>query len=630
MMMSPAAIAAAPPLSLYGNLPGFERAAISASGEYIAIIGVLSDQRRLIVVDKNDKPVLVAPLDNAKVRAIQWAGDRKVLLMTSNTVILGSNFSVPKAELSSMVVISIPDGKLYSVFATNSAVTGGVRGFYGTAQRGGRWYGYFGGFSVDKIQDGALRPDLFEVDLDSGRARLIADRGSRDIKRDWIVDGQGKVAARLDFSPYEGKWWLRDSEGRILRNGRAPEGDIELLSLGRSPGTIAYVEGEEDSGGQQWWEIPVSGGTPVEIASGENILSGYVDNASRRLLGHSRDGDVPQNIFYDPERQKIIRRVERAFPQKRVAIVDWSDRFDRLVVRTDGPGDPQSWWIVDVKGKSALPLGVAYPLSEAEVGPIQTVRYQAADGLEMSGILTLPPGRGAKNLPVLVLPHGGPADRDYPVFDWLPQAFASRGYAVFQPNFRGSTGFGAEFRNAGRGEWGRKMQTDISDGLSSLARQGIVDPKRACIMGASYGGYAALAGVTLQRGLYRCAISVAGISDLGRHYQQRMTQSGSDRTVMRSLRGEIGFGRDLKDISPARFAAAADAPILLIHGKDDTVVPFEQSNIMADALKEAKKPVWLLPLKAEDHWLSRSTTRQAVLTASIDFIQKHNPPDPAP
>ncbi|MEO0644525.1 MAG: prolyl oligopeptidase family serine peptidase, partial [Pseudomonadota bacterium] len=148
------------------------------------------------------------------------------------------------------------------------------------------------------------------------------------------------------------------------------------------------------------------------------------------------------------------------------------------------------------------------------IGKVSTFSYEAQDGLEIRGILTLPPGREATDLPVIILPHGGPTAHDVERFDWWAQAFASRGYAILQPNFRGSTGRGVAFVEAGDGEWGKKMQTDKSDGLMALAERGIVDPSRACIVGASYGGYAALAGVTLQQGIYRCAVSVNGVTEL--------------------------------------------------------------------------------------------------------------------
>lgn len=271
-------------------------------------------------------------------------------------------------------------------------------------------------------------------------------------------------------------------------------------------------------------------------------------------------------------------------------------------------------------------MGADYPLIGPEaVGAISTISYKAGDGLALDGILTLPPGREAKNLPVILLPHGGPNAQDTERFDWWAQAFASRGYAVFQPNFRGSTNRDTAFMRAGNGEWGRKMQTDISDGLAELVRRGIADPKRACIVGASYGGYAALAGVTLQKGLYRCAVAVAPVSDLSDMYWTDYRQSGGNRMLRRSLNDSLGPLANFAAVSPRRHARDASAPILLVHGKDDTVVSFKQSSAMADALKEAGKPYEMVVLREEDHWLSRSATRQQMLDAAMRFVSQHNP-----
>jgi dipeptidyl aminopeptidase/acylaminoacyl peptidase len=261
------------------------------------------------------------------------------------------------------------------------------------------------------------------------------------------------------------------------------------------------------------------------------------------------------------------------------------------------------------------------------VGPVSRIDYTAADGLAMDGILTLPPAREARDLPLIVLPHGGPQGADEPGFDWWAQAFAARGYAVFQPNFRGSTNRDEDFIRAGFGQWGRLMQTDISDGVAHLAAQGTIDPARACIVGASYGGYAALAGVTVQQGLYRCAVAVAGVSDIGAMYSTETYQSGRQRTVRVSLLEELGPRESWADVSPRRLAARADAPILLIHGRDDTVVLFEQSAAMADALEDAGKPHQLVELEGEDHWLSNAATRQQMLQATTDFVAQHNPAD---
>jgi dipeptidyl aminopeptidase/acylaminoacyl peptidase len=259
---------------------------------------------------------------------------------------------------------------------------------------------------------------------------------------------------------------------------------------------------------------------------------------------------------------------------------------------------------------------------------VKAISYAAADGLKIPGILTLPRVESAKNLPLIVLPHGGPAITDELEFDWWAQALAAQGYAVLQPNYRGST-IDSDFLHAGFGEWGRKMQTDLSDGVRYLAQEGIVDPKRVCIAGASYGGYAALAGVTLDPGVYRCAVSVAGLSDL-----KRFLKWVNDTHVAVEGRYWDRFmgATDPKDpkllaISPIEHVAVVSVPVLLIHGRDDTVVPYEQSDVMLDALKRAGKSVQLVTMKHEDHWLSRSETRLQMLQATVDFLKANNPPN---
>ena len=160
--------------------------------------------------------------------------------------------------------------------------------------------------------------------------------------------------------------------------------------------------------------------------------------------------------------------------------------------------------------------------------------YKARDGLDIPAYLTLPPGKAPKNLPVVVMPHGGPDYRDYIGFDWMAQFFANRGYAVLQPNFRGSSGYGHKFTEAGLHQWGLKMQDDISDGVKKLIADGIANPKRVCIVGASYGGYAALAGATFTPDLYACAVSFAGISDLPRAIAPNVRVTARSRARCRS------------------------------------------------------------------------------------------------
>jgi dipeptidyl aminopeptidase/acylaminoacyl peptidase len=392
---------------------------------------------------------------------------------------------------------------------------------------------------------------------------------------------------------------------------------------------VIYSEESQDEEGSIWYEIPLDGsGSAVEVYSDVDIGSVYADPDTGNMIGYFRNGANGGRVFFDEESQRRSRLIERTFASPDLAFADWTPGLGRTVLRTSGEGDSGTWYMIDLDERKAEPIGMERPSVTAEfVGPISVFDFTAADGLEMDGILTLPPGREPTNLPVVIFPHGGPASHDSLEFHWWAQAFASRGYAVFQPNFRGSTNHGPAFQQAGRGEWGRKMQSDISDGLAALSAEGIVDPDRACIMGGSYGGYAALAGVTLQQGLYRCSVAVAPVSDLRLLFQTEYDDSGDSGLVRRALRENLGPISELNDVSPRRSADQADAPILLIHGRDDTVVPFEQSTVMANALRSADKPYRLVELESEDHWLSRSETRKQMLEEAMEFVLEHNPPD---
>jgi len=231
------------------------------------------------------------------------------------------------------------------------------------------------------------------------------------------------------------------------------------------------------------------------------------------------------------------------------------------------------------------------------------------------------------------VPHGGPAARDTAEFDWISQALASRGYAVLQPEFRGSDGFGWAHMAAGFGQWGRKMQSDLADGVRFLASQGTIDPKRVCIVGASYGGYAALAGAALpsDKGIYRCAVADSGVADprgMLKWIQERYRKDDSQalRYWDRFMGVTSPDDPKLSEISPLAHAADVSVPVLLIHGKDDTVVPIEQSEQMAAALQAAGKPVTFVKLDREDHWLSNADTRQRMLAETVKFLEANNPP----
>ncbi|MEJ0042064.1 MAG: prolyl oligopeptidase family serine peptidase [Rhizomicrobium sp.] len=222
------------------------------------------------------------------------------------------------------------------------------------------------------------------------------------------------------------------------------------------------------------------------------------------------------------------------------------------------------------------------------------------------------------------MPHGGPDLRDWIRFDWWAQFLANRGYAVFQPNFRGSKGYGHAFTDAGLGQWGLKMQDDITDGVKALIADGTADPKRICIVGASYGGYAALAGATFTPDLYACAASISGVADLGRMIDYERKMHGRHSGSVSFWQSRIGAPDDAARIdatSPALHADRVRIPILLMHGKLDTTVPYAQGEAERDALERAGRKVEFATFDVDDHYLTLASTRLQMLTNLERFLK---------
>ncbi len=620
---------AAAPLETYGRLPLMEEVRLSPDGTMIAV-AMTDGENRVIVIRRleDNKVIGGVRAGDTKIRDIRWAGSDYLLVTTSQTALV-RDLTGPRREYMITIVYDLATKRQRGLMDRAENSMNVVLSLPRVRMFEGELVAIVEGMNFVENRG---RVGLFRVKLKSGVTRIIED--GEENTNDWVVGADGLAAAQTEYDQKSGAWKLRLRSGRSWRTVEEATLLIDrpwLGGLGRDGKSVLVGSTGEDGKPILQAYAPEGGGPTMTTALYEDLIH---DPVSWALIGSAGlVGDDYRYSFYDPRDDAVWKGVVKAYPATdRVHLISWSDDRRKIVVLVDSPVEGPAYALVDLDRKSAAWLGDEYAaLKPADISEVSAFSYKAADGLTITGYLTLPRGKAAKDLPLVVLPHGGPATRDEPGFDWWAQALASRGYAVLQPNFRGSAGLGVEFLEAGYGEWGRKMQTDLSDGVRALAAKGTIDPRRVCIVGASYGGYAALAGVTLETGVYRCAAAVAGVYDLRRFLEaERQAYGSSENSALRYWSRFLGVdGRkdpDLDALSPAKLAAKADVPVLLVHGKDDTVVLFEQSRIMADALKKAGKPVELVTLQGEDHWLSRGDTRLQMLKAIVAFLETHNPP----
>lgn len=631
LLVGASVVQAVPPVAAYGQLPSLGQFTLSPDGTRFAAIIGSGEGAELQVRSLADGSILMrSPAGKYKLRAVQWAGPEQLILTISQTRQMSSNdfFISGRGEFQQLLRYDFPS-KGWGRLMENIPLTGNtVDGPPVVITVDGKPQLIVTGFS---IPDSTPMSTVFRIDPANRSVRML-ERGIKDTQS-WVIGPDGSVLARSDYNQKTGLWKVavnRNPGWAEIYTETALVDSPDLLGLGRTPGTVRIQT--RKSGEWQIQEVGLADGAlkPIPEADADAIISSSTTGAP---IGWGTRGVAGLEYqFTDPNDAKLWRAITRAFPGAQVDWEDWTPDRSKVAVNVYGGQFGNGLYVVDRVAKTAGLLGQRYAgIEPVDIAKVENITYKSADGMEIPAYLTLPNGRTAKGLPLVVLPHGGPAARDEPGFDWWAQAIASRGYAVLQPQFRGSSGLGAAHRDAGFGEWGRKMQSDVSDGVRHLAAQGMIDAKRVCVVGGSYGGYVAMAGVTLEEGVYRCASSFAGVSDLGKWLQRRAGGTRRDTETARWWQRFIGStdpaDPKVKALSPAQQIARLNAPLQLIHGTDDLVVPIEQSRFMADAAKAAGKTVEFISVPQQDHWFSNAVARVAILEAQIAFLLKHNPPD---
>ena len=617
------------PTEAYAALPVIDGVSVSPDGSTLAYIRRSPDGDSVIAQARSGEVLVTIDVSDRAARFVFWASPDHVVV--SSTVNDKLPFTSGPDLYEQLDIVNVRTRRVAR--ALRSADKAILTASFGPATVGtyrGQPVMYLRTYTVE---NNAYTYDLYRVDLDDGRGRRHRT-GSEDT-RSYIVRSDGEVLARTTYDPTSGNWRLLAARGGTwteLLSRRSLLDQPAILGFGRTEDTVLLSEDREE--GPVLVEISLADGS--EVTQHDNAgADSIVRDGAGRMVGIARQGLTRSYTLFDAAHQADWDRLVQGLAGRQLFLTDTDDDLSVLVFRAEGAGEPGSTYLFDAERQSVNLIGREYPgLTAADVAEVTAVNYTAGDGLELMGYLTKPNGRVARGLPLIVLPHGGPASRDRAGFDWWAQALAARGYAVFQPQFRGSEGFGRSLLEAGYGEWGRKMQSDLSDGVKYLADAGMIDPDRVCIVGASYGGYAALAGMTLDRDTYRCAVAVAGVSDLPEMLAAERRQGGRSRfnTSLRYWQRFMGVTNDtdpvLATLSPSRLAARIEGPVLLIHGRDDTVVPFEQSRIMDRAMRAAGKDVALIPLEGEDHHMSFPATRRQMLTETLKFLEQHNPPQP--
>lgn len=620
------------PLTVYGQLPNIENVALSPDGTRLAYVRTQGDLRIVFIANVADRKVICwVKAGNTKLRAIEWADRDNLMIEASVTAgmygyreewFMLRDYNIPRNELH-----TLPGDTLGEKNQVMNIVVGNVAVRYVDGHTDLFVPGLYVAAPVDTMTDSQDIIALFRCDLTTGITTLVR-KGSPYTQ--WQLDSQGRLAAARDYDWRAQRWSIGVSrlggDPSTVASGHAALDLPRILGFGRTAESMLV---ESIEGGHRLWQsVSLQDGKFSALPAAEVFDEPLIDEFTGLMIGGMNIVDAPQYEFFDPAVNLNWQAIVKAFGGDQVSFVSASRDYSKVVVLVDGANYGYRYVLIDLKHPGAVPIGSVYTGIDKPLA-VRPIAYAAGDGLQIHAYLTLP-DRPAHHLPLVVLPHGGPAVRDTAEFDWWSQALAGQGYAVLRPNYRGSN-LDEPLLEAGFGQWGRKMQTDLSDGVDYLAKQGIVDPARVCIVGGSYGGYAALAGVTLQPAVYRCAVSVAGISDLARMMRWETRGGIEDSYVTRYWDRFWGVSGStdpaLDQISPIKHVDAVRAPVLLIHGRDDTVVPYEQSQIMYDALRSKKKDVELVTLKKEDHWLSRSDTRLQMLQATVAFLRAHDPPD---
>lgn len=481
--------------------------------------------------------------------------------------------------------------------------------------------------------------NLYKVNIRTGEGELVVKGGKRTYAFQTDIDGTPRMRADFYDKPPSIKIYRYELErnrwkkvARIKLDAGSEEISEQLVALtGQDEySIIARKDGDEFAKLHRYNILTNEFTETLYGVDGYDLRETVSDGWSGEPIGVSYIKDRPKYVFFNPDLQKVQTNLEEYFPNGTAQLLRITNDGNRFLLFIDEPWRAGTFYVFDKMENSLRPIVDVNPvINRHKLTAVDLLEYKTADGTKISGYLTFPHGRQDVQLPLIVFPHGGPFTRDWLTFDVVVQYWASRGYAVFQPNFRGSSGFGRTFEEAGYKEYGGLMIDDIDAGVKALIKSGRVDPKRICAAGFSYGGYASLM-LPIKSDLYACAVSINGVSDLAYQFG-RDTKGLKDKKIRQEFAAwveeRVGNARTeqkmLEEQSPLHRYREISAPLLLVAAADDKTVFVENSRQLNKLLEEAGMSVEYYEYEKGGHSLRADGKLKLMLQTTERFFLQH-------
>lgn len=612
------------PTAHFAARSAFRDFAMSPDGSLLAIEQSSNGETAISVYDADTLERLKDFKLNGwqRIESYQWAGNDKLIVSVSTPALI---FGVP-VRITRLFVRNLTSGESWVLDTPSDVVWGGEVIHIADD----------GSFVLVSAQKNYRdNPAVYRHELVPGAERERIVRPQRGIWS-WTADDAGVVRLGIGGSDRRLKIYYRetaDDDFELVDRLRPDDERARVWNVIRivSGSDRGYVLEDNEDGRVGVRLADYSTGEMIETFY-ENpdwdVEELWLDREGEPLAALYTD-DRDRIHWFDEDMGRLHRQIGEALGQDTVRIVTRSRGSERMLVWGGNESDPGALYVFTPETLELKLLGNYRPeIDFTQLARTQPVQYRARDGLEISAYLTLPRGREPHSLPLIILPHGGPFGiRDKLEYNDEVQLLANRGYAVLQPNFRGSGGYGEAFYDRGHGEVGRGMQDDLDDAMDWAVGEGIVDPARVCVVGGSYGGYAALWAVLRNPERYRCAASWAGVTDWERmlRYDRKFLSREGRRQWESRIEGEGDV--DLRDYSPYRLGERLNRPVLLAHGTSDTNVPFSQFEDLVEATQSAPMPPTTLAVRGAGHSFSRESDEKEWYDALDDFLAKHNPAD---